>query len=244
MLIASIDLETTGRASSWCQVLEIGIVLWESTDFVTPVADLPSFHAYVVHDHIHGEPKALAMNARILERIADRTPGYDYLVPGEVGQAVKQFFCDHAPGVDEVSPAGFNFDGFDRQFLAQLPSFGVGLAYRSLNPANLFFDPMVDAKLPSSSEVFRRAGVVVKAEDRHTALGDARATIEALRAGYNRPKDGGAVAALKPRCPDCGDRKSVWVPRGHGEAEVETLLEPCPTCNPIVTAWGVVPSSN
>lgn len=236
MIVASIDLETTGLDPSWCQILEVAVVLWDTTDFKTPVKDLPAWHCYLLHPQIRGEAFALSMNQRILERIAKREPGYQYLTPGQVGSFLaRDFLAKHTPptsqalGTVEIAPSGFNFDNFDRQFLAKLPGFGtrVKFSHRSLAPASLFFDPMVDAKLTGSDEVFRRAGVVVAPEDRHTALGDARGVIEVLRAGYNRPGDGGPVAAGGPRCPDCGDRKAVRVPTDHGEWDDV----PCSRCN-------------
>lgn len=239
MLIASIDLETTGLDPSWCQVLEVGLVLWDTTDFKTPVKDLPAFHCYVVHPQIRGEAFALAMNAKILERIAKREPGYAYVAPGQVGREVL-YFLRAQEGVvvrnegkglfAELSGAGFNFDNFDRQFLSRLTNFNstIKFSHRALSPGSLFFDPMTDVKLPSSDEVFRRSGVTVAPADRHTALGDARAVIEVLRAGYNRPGDDGSVAAGGTRCPDCGDRKVVRVPTDHGEWDDV----PCRVCNP------------
>ena len=37
MLIASRDIETTGLDPEYCQVLEVGVVLWETSDLDTPV---------------------------------------------------------------------------------------------------------------------------------------------------------------------------------------------------------------
>jgi hypothetical protein len=198
VLIASTDIETTGLDPETCQVLELGVVLWETTDFVTPVAELPAFHCYVVHPSYRGDAYALAMNRAILWRIAEREPGSRYLDAIDVGSALADFIYEFAPralketrqgdSYAELWPAGFNFDGFDRQFLRRLPEFSrdVRFTHRSLAPATLFFDPMVDAKIPGSDEVFRRAGVDLDEGVRHTALGDARAVVEVLRAGYGR----------------------------------------------------------
>lgn len=193
MIIASIDIETTGLDPSYCQILEVGVVLWRTTDVTTPVKDLPAFHCYVVHERIVGEAYALQMNQLILERIAKGISGYRYILPAFVGEAVFSWVRLVAPDlvneqdIAEITPTGFNFDSFDRQFLTRLPSFPdwVKLSHRSLAPATLFFDPRTDDKLPGSDEVFRRADVTVAPEDRHTALGDARAVIEVLRRGYD-----------------------------------------------------------
>jgi hypothetical protein len=233
MLIASTDIETTGLDPEYCQVLEVGVVLWETSDLDTPVADLPSFHCYVVHERTVGEPFALSMNQRILQRIAKQEAGFQYLTPQDVGSTLFDWLQNHSPnlynpnlGSYEVTPTGFNFDSFDRQFLDRIPYFTdwIRFGHRSLGPGTLFFDPLRDEKLPSSDEVFRRAGVTVV--DRHTALGDARGVIEVLRAAFR--EGGPRPAPLRPRCPNCGDRQSLVVP-GRGADWVEL---PCPICVP------------
>ena len=218
MLIASCDIETTGLNPDYCQVLEVGLVLWETTDLDTPVAELPAFHCYLTHERTVGEPFALAMNQRILQRIAKREAGYQYLAPELLGDALFGWLQTHAPELvverhwppGSLTAAGFNFDAFDRQFLERISYFSdwVKFGHRSLAPATYFFDPINDAKIPGSDEVFRRAGVTVV--DRHTALGDARGVIEVLRAAF-RGNDPAPVPA-SPRCPNCGDRQSILIP--------------------------------
>jgi hypothetical protein len=234
MLIASCDIETTGLDPSYCQVLEVGLILWDTTDLETPVTELPSFHCYVLHDQTVGEPYALAMNQRVLERIAKREAGYVYLKPQLVGGEIKWFLKARAPGTykspldpAKLKPTGFNFDSFDRQFLALLPSFpeAVSFHHRSLSPATLFFNPFLDGEVPGSDEVFRRAGVTVA--DRHTALGDAQGVIEVLRAAFRGR--GPSKVPAPPRCPTCGGRQSITAPMEFGQWLRDI---PCPVCSP------------
>lgn len=93
----SIDIETTGLDHRFHDILEVGAVLDDLT-VQAPLAELPRFHCYVLpHDErgYRGDPFALSMNARILERIAKRNQpaqhpaevvpeGTLFLHPGEV----------------------------------------------------------------------------------------------------------------------------------------------------------------
>jgi hypothetical protein len=231
MLIASCDIETTGLDPSYCQVLEVGLILWETSDLTTPVAELPTFHCYVVHEQTVGQPSALSMNKKVLGRIGSREPGFRYLKPEDVGHAIRKFADRLVPQEPSftltLKPTGFNFDSFDRQFLNLLPTFSdyVKFKHRSLAPATLYFDPFRDTDIPGSDEVFRRAGVKVR--DRHTALGDAAAVIEVLRAAFRRGQ-GPETVPLPPRCPDCGGRRTIVVDGGEGWGEII----PCPKCDP------------
>ncbi len=179
----SIDIETTGLGPDACQILEIGGVY---DDWTRPIRDLPRFHCYVVHQQIVGQPFALAMNAAILRRLADPQKGDDFLRPGEVADAMAAWLgrCgwDLSTG---ITPAGKNFASFDRQFLKRLPDFErkVRLHHRTLDPAMLFWLPG-DEKLPDSKTCYERAYMDPKVA--HTALEDALAVVQLIRAGVKR----------------------------------------------------------
>src|SRR5436190_20349318 len=68
MKYASIDLETTGLNWDKNQIIEIGIVL-DDWDNVRPIDQLPTFHCYVTHEEVSGNPFAMALNKEILEKI-------------------------------------------------------------------------------------------------------------------------------------------------------------------------------
>ena len=84
----SIDIETTGLNPDNCQVLEIGAIIDHG---VTPIEDCPTFHGYVDHGLILGEPFAISMHATILRRIATHEEGYTYLQPSEVATCFSDF---------------------------------------------------------------------------------------------------------------------------------------------------------
>jgi hypothetical protein len=181
----SVDIETTGLDEEVCQVIEIGAVI---EDWTSPVEDLPAFHCYVVHNPIVGEPYALSMHQKIFRRIATREPGYDYLEPAEVGPTLK--FWLEAHGFDTkkpVIPAGKNFASFDRPRLYRLPGFNRGIKFhrRTIDPATLFWNPLVDQELPGTETCLTRAGLDPNVP--HEAVDDARNVIRLVRFGM-RPR--------------------------------------------------------
>ena len=176
----SIDLETTGLDPSYCQILEFAAVIedWES-----PVDQLTVFHAYAVHERIIGDPMGLAMNAKILERIARRDPGYDYLAADCLGLKLHRWLrgqiCDEG---EAVIAAGKNFAKFDLQFLQALPNFMVKFHHRSIDPVMFYWSPFEDSEPPSTKLCMERAGIA--SEVAHTAVEDAPGVNKMVRANF------------------------------------------------------------
>lgn len=186
---ASIDIETTGTEDEWCQVLEVGVVI---DDWVSPIASLPQFHCYVVHDRIVGQPFALAMNAEILRRIDRRNEpenkDFLFLQPGAVGGELNWFFAQHGLGQTRetsVIPAGKNYGGFDKLFLRRLPDFNeIKFCHRVIEPGMLYWNPWIDAEPPSSKTCKERSGH--PGEIAHTAIADAIDIIQMVRNAHGR----------------------------------------------------------
>lgn len=185
MQIVSMDIETTGKSPDWCQVLEIGAV-FDDLSRPQPIEDLPTFHCYVLHEKIVGEPFALSMHPVILRRIAEQEPGYYYYEIHEVAEIFNNWLCEHYPNYpekDRINFAGKNFGVFDLQFLKNLPSWDDWVKYRHrvLDPA-MWFVQRKDSHLPDSKKCMERAGL--KGDVKHTALEDAFDVIRELRAGW------------------------------------------------------------
>ena len=68
MRITSIDIETTGLNPSTSQVLQIGAVIFDTTD--KEFTSLATYNKVVYHREIHGEPFAIQMNLEIIKKIA------------------------------------------------------------------------------------------------------------------------------------------------------------------------------
>src|SRR5215831_7067031 len=199
MKYACIDLETTGLDWKDNQTIEIGIVL-DDWDNPKPIMDLPTFHCYVVHEIVSGNPFAMALNADILRKIGlflnekDKTKIdkgmyngelYLYANTGAVMVQVKAFFEKHNFDPLHLNGAGKNFSAFDLNFLRQLPGFKehIKFRHRALDPVMLYFDPKINKDvLPSLQECLKQAGT----EDlvTHRGLADAYNVIMLLRKHY------------------------------------------------------------
>ena len=68
MIYLSIDLETTGLEKDRYQILSFGAIL-EDTEKKLPYAEIPKFHAAILHNEITGSPFAMNMNKKIIEAI-------------------------------------------------------------------------------------------------------------------------------------------------------------------------------
>ena len=177
----SLDIETTGLNPENCQVLEIGAVIDDGT---TPIEDCPTFHCYVDHGLILGEPFAVSMHTTILRRIATHEEGYTYLQPWEVATRFRDFLKEH--GLDseneKVFVAGKNYASFDARFLRKLTNWDkhVRVHHRILDPAALYWQPETDgAQLPDTKTCMERADI--PGEVAHTAVEDAQVVVRLIR---------------------------------------------------------------
>jgi hypothetical protein len=194
----SIDIETTGVDYEYCQILEFGAVI---DDWVTPLDKLPRFHAYLIHDRIQGEPFALAMNAEILRRLANRDKPecaqYTFVEPKHLAGmfsfwAASWKVGSSGQGGKSIIPAGKNFAGFDRPFLKRLPEWSerVNILHRCIDPAMIYWNPATDTEPPSTQECYNRA--VVQKIVAHNAVDDAIGIIQLIRAA-NTPINVGDI---------------------------------------------------
>ena len=177
----SLDIETTGLNPENCQVLEIGAVIDDGT---TPIEECTTFHCYIDHGLILGEPFAVSMHPTILRRIATHEDGYTYLQPWEVASQFRDFLKQH--GLDSenesVFVAGKNFASFDARFLAKLTNWDkhVRTHHRILDPAAMYWRPEIDGvELPNTKTCMERAGI--DGEVAHTAVEDAIVVVRLIR---------------------------------------------------------------
>jgi oligoribonuclease (3'-5' exoribonuclease) len=178
MKYVSIDLETTGLDEEYCQIIEIGAVV-DDTSYETPVDKLPTFHCYVVHPYYSGEPYALHMHADIFSKLHHRPEGWRYEPITTVAGAFQLWIAKHFED-EKATIAGKNFMSFDMNFMKKLPNFDKSqFAHRCIDPAMRFWQPSVDEKIPNLKTCMERAGI--KGEVTHTALEDAFQVIKLLR---------------------------------------------------------------
>ena len=187
MQFLSIDLETTGLNPEKDQILEFGCIIGD-LDYNTDIMELPSWQTYFYYDRIEGDPFALGMNHEILTLIAKRPTGFEFIHPDELAGQLNDFLSrklgKYATNQD-ILVAGKNFDKFDRQFLNRLKRFNtyINLTKGALDPGNLYFNPLLDTKLPSLKTCCERANITPYKE--HTALGDARTVVALIREYYH-----------------------------------------------------------
>lgn len=177
MLYASIDIETSGLDHTFCQILEIGVVLDDLDKPQDP--NPPTFHAYVRHNRIQGEVFALAMNKDILQTLADNKHP-DIYTPENAKEAFRKFLTQHFKG-DKITPAGKNFHGFDKHFFDKEGYFDdeVALHHRCFDPVTSFYRKG-DKKLPDLKQCLARANTGQELA-LHTAVDDCKAVIALLR---------------------------------------------------------------
>lgn len=211
MKCVSIDIETSGRDADKHQTLEIAAIVFDPQDSITPVENLPTFHAIFQHREIVGEPIALDMNAVLIRRIANSFKKDDPLVldPVVIQRRFTEFLIQHKviPHAwvkdSSIQVAGKNFSGFDRQFIAKWWPHYRAFHYREMNPAMLYFDRFAHDVVPSLATCCEIAGI--DDSEAHTAVADARNVIHLLRFAWERDENIAFDAGIKfnEHCRNC-----------------------------------------
>lgn len=185
MIYASIDIETTGLDPKIHQILEIAIVI-EDTSVKKPIEELPTFTTLIRHDNYTWAPEAYKMNRGLFEEIllaGKSVPRiYSDSFSGSIEESINRFLIASADG--PIPIAGKNYAGFDGPFLKRsFPIFGSRrFSHRSIDPSILFTDWKNDKTPPSLSECLKRANLPDTVT--HRALDDARQVIQLLRTQY------------------------------------------------------------
>jgi oligoribonuclease len=183
MKLVIVDLETTGLDPLYHQILEIGVVLFDTeTAQEMDVRDMPSLTIRLKHDELRGQPVALAMNHRLLLKLAhedELDEGEMLLEPQEVATKLADFILMNGFDTNQTSNkvtiicGGKNVATCDLRFLQELPYWEetFGVASRIYDPAPQFMKPD-DKYPPNLAECAQRAGLV-GTEVSHKALDDA-----------------------------------------------------------------------
>lgn len=190
MRYVSIDIETLGLDPDYCDTIEFGAVI-EDTSRPRPIEELPTYHAYLTKpkDRYQGEVYAMYMHSKsgMFERIAKRTPGFNYIPHDMLGENFFGWLSQEGLGEigarkppAKITVAGKNFMAFDMRFLRRLPDFEkcIKIEHREMNPAMQYMLP-TDEKPPSLQTCLERAGI--NTEVKHTAVEDALDVIRLIR---------------------------------------------------------------
>jgi oligoribonuclease (3'-5' exoribonuclease) len=188
MKVLAIDLETTGRYEDWCQILELGAILWDLSDGVTAGGEIARFNKRVWWPRIIGEPVALAMNAKLISEMpAFLDSSQLYLLHNQLWPVLNNWLSFQ--GVKEkLTLTGKNVGSFDRRFLVKLPDldFEAHFHHRILDIGSLFFNPKIDKVLPDTRICVARAGLDPTKYVVHSAIDDCLLVCHCLEAYYAR----------------------------------------------------------
>jgi len=171
----AIDIETTGTDTERHQVLEIAAVY---NQLGPGVMSCPHFQAIVDPGEIVGEPRALVMNARLLERIANGEGD----PPGTVmAKLMDWVYIAHRKfSVDRFHLIGKNIGKFDYHFLKRMPGWEEDLfSHRHMEIGSIYSTP---EGISGQSDLHAAVAADAKIEGApHEALYDARVSLELAR---------------------------------------------------------------
>jgi oligoribonuclease len=191
MRYVSLDLETSGSNPDRHQILELAAVVEDSRQLL-PLAELPTFRRVVRHPEYVGTAGAIALNARLFEELAQKTPNPELCTPAELLPQLRAFLLAQGFKTDKkdcvaVTMAGKNIAVFDLGFLKELPGYGTLMRAEPamLDPAAFYLNWRKDSRLPSMSICKARAGL--GRDVAHEALADALDVVSLLRPFYELP---------------------------------------------------------
>lgn len=191
MKILYVDLETTGLNPVHDQVLEIGMVIDDLLDR-KPLDQLPSFQGLIHHPRYSGHPKALAMNAKLLEAIASNDPAYTHFDHYEVADYAETWLNGNWQTGKSLNIGGKNVAGFDVPFLktllgikpdAPLKIGKYSVKHRVVDPGMLYLRADDDC-VPDLNTCLERAGIAKRTQ--HTAIDDCLLVAELIRSYYSK----------------------------------------------------------
>lgn len=103
-------------------------------------------------------------------------------------ESIKEGNVDYREAPFTITPAGKNFDSFDRNFIKLVPKWDryVRLRSRTIDPTSMYIDWQNDDAPPGLGECLKRAGVPKKIS--HKAVEDCLDTLLVIRKNYENNK--------------------------------------------------------
>ena len=190
MHLLSLDIETTGL-DQYDQILEIGAIAVDDAGH-----ELGTFHCYLRHGRLSGDPVALAMNDRIIRILAGvSVPDAPVYAPEDAAKYFHEWLERYAGQEQKFTVTGKNAGGFDipminRLFESHLPWVDNQkphdyFHHRVLDLGPLYWNPARDGwVVPSLKGILDQLGR--RPTGLHTALGDARDVLIALQEKVKR----------------------------------------------------------
>lgn len=170
MKLLFVDTETGGLEPGKHSLLEVALGVWEEGE-ITKTRNLP-----LVHDTYHVTQKALEIN-----KIDLREPREGLYTPDAARMIITEFIQDNFDG-DKAVLVGQNIH-FDIGFLTELftkPVYEELFSHRTIDTASVLrfmnMAGIVDTGGSGLSDAIKAFNIEIPEEDRHTALGDIKAT--------------------------------------------------------------------
>lgn len=200
------------------QIIEFGAVI-EDTNNLLPMDNIPKYNRIVRHEQYTGGAFAINLNARIFDILAGREKFkrgsdsqkdydkfYEIISIKDLAKDFFDFLYEHfrknalddfsallptnyqeAPFV--ITPAGKNFDAFDRKFIDLIPKWSqyINLRHRTIDPTSMYVDWHNDDVPPGLGDCLQRAGIMKQVT--HRAVEDCICTLQVIRATYGDQKN-------------------------------------------------------
>lgn len=178
MRFVSVDIETTGLDFDKCQILEVGLAVFESTSQKNEAID--SSYKVIKYDGYYWEPGAFDLHRLRFDYFLG--VGDNRVRVSEVWPWLAGYFERYKTKI----AVGKNFGSFDFQFIRRLPGFKNGvIGHRSIDIGTLALSAD-DTEIPAIAEALRRLNVKYDPSQAHIALYDATVTGQAAWNFFNR----------------------------------------------------------
>lgn len=195
MKYISLDVETLGLIPGEHSIIQIGAVC-EDTNNPLSFEECPKYDILIKQPIYHGTPFAMSMHPHLLleleppfkgpvvtstRRIEDVEDVAEDFLNWLLLEA--NYFPKNKPSA--ITIAGKNAASFDIPHLKTLPNWNaiVKTKQRVIDPAILFWNPLIDKELPNLEDCKKRAGFTSTAVA-HTALEDAWDVVLLIRKAF------------------------------------------------------------
>jgi oligoribonuclease len=181
MKFVSIDIETTGLNPRLHSILEVALVCYDTQQ----PNFRESFHCFIDYPKGHlWDRETMKFHRERLDYFLNGEPRYQFFT---LADAIYNFIKnDCLTTVDrQIVAAGKNFNGFDKQFLNELPNFKARdvFRYRSIDVGSMCL-VKEDNDIPSLKMCLQRMGLGEIYGVTHTAMDDAEAVAAIVRKFY------------------------------------------------------------
>lgn len=185
----SLDVETSGLNCIVNQILEIAVVIDDTSYPQNIIKNLPHYHRVIKHDWITWDEDACRINRRYVHALlnGDLKSLGQVISPHELVDDLRHWLVEKGLNPKNLTCGGKNFATFDWGFLKQLWNYDdmLYIHKRVIDPA-IFFHDKKDNKLPDTKTCISRCDFLDLDEENHHPVEDAERVIVLVRDGLKR----------------------------------------------------------